>query len=118
MLARSGSMENHDYTPAPAINEKECIELNPNEEEKDKDYYFMDTSLLGQLGINLYRLIIINCQFLSAGERVKPIPVSEFSSHVERLHADRDKLFEMEYEVSGMCVCVYVCVCVCVCARA
>ena len=34
------------------------------------------------------------------GERVKPIPVSEFSSHVERLHADRDKLFEMEYEVS------------------
>ena len=31
---------------------------------------------------------------------MKPIPVSEFSSHVERLHADRDKLFEMEYEVS------------------
>jgi hypothetical protein len=51
---------------------------------------------------------------------VKPIPVSEFSGHAERLHADRDKLFEMEYEVStytmvwereresvcGMCVCV------------
>ena len=33
---------------------------------------------------------------------MKPIPVSEFSSHVERLHADRDKLFEMEYEVSGL----------------
>ena len=32
---------------------------------------------------------------------MKPIPVSEFSSHVERLHADRDKLFEMEYEVSA-----------------
>ena len=31
---------------------------------------------------------------------MKPIPVSEFSGHVERLHADRDKLFEMEYEVS------------------
>ena len=32
---------------------------------------------------------------------MKPIPVSEFSGHVERLHADRDKLFEMEYEVSA-----------------
>ena len=39
-----------------------------------------------------------NAQF-AAGEHVKPVPVSEFSSHVERLHADRDKLFEMEYEV-------------------
>jgi hypothetical protein len=43
---------------------------------------------------------MIVCYFASAGERVKPIPVSEFSGHVERLHADRDKLFEMEYEVS------------------
>ena len=32
---------------------------------------------------------------------MKPIPVSEFNNHVERLHADRDKLFEMEYEVSA-----------------
>ena len=39
---------------------------------------------------------------IAAGERVKPIPVSEYSRHVERLHADRDKLFEMEYEVSGL----------------
>ena len=38
-----------------------------------------------------------------AGEHVKPIPVSEFSSHIERLHADRDKLFEMEYEVTIIC---------------
>ena len=29
----------------------------------------------------------------------------EFSSHVERLHADRDKLFEMEYEVSAYIQC-------------
>ena len=33
-------------------------------------------------------------------EHVKPIPVSEFSIHVEKLHADRDKLFEMEYMVN------------------
>ena len=47
---------------------------------------------------------------------MKPIPVSEFSGHVERLHADRDKLFEMEYEVSA-CTTVHamdsVCMCVC-----
>ena len=48
---------------------------------------------------------------IAAGERVKPIPVSEFSSHVERLHVDRDKLFEMEYEVSALCVyMMHVCV--------
>ena len=52
---------------------------------------------------------------------MKPIPVSEFSSHVERLHADRDKLFEMEYEVSAYTIAIIiivstmVCVCVCVC---
>ena len=41
---------------------------------------------------------------------MKPIPVSEFSSHVERLHADRDKLFEMEYEVGAYStVHVYMC---------
>ena len=47
VLARSGSLGDHDYTPAPIKTEKECIELKENEEEKDKDYYFMDTSLLG-----------------------------------------------------------------------
>ena len=36
----------------------------------------------------------------SAGEREKAVPVCEFSDHVVRLHADRDKLLEMEYEVS------------------
>ena len=46
-------------------------------------------------------MYIIN--LIAAGERVKPISVSEFSGHVERLHADRDKLFEMEYEVSNIC---------------
>ena len=55
---------------------------------------------------------------IAAGECVRPIPVLEFISHVERLHADRDKLFEMEYEVSAIqvvCVCACVCVCVGVC---
>ena len=34
------------------------------------------------------------------GECMEPIPVSEFCNHVEQMHADRDKLFEMEYTVS------------------
>ena len=46
-------------------------------------------------------MIILTVTITVAGEREKPIPLSEFSSHVERLHADRDKLFEMEYEVSS-----------------
>ena len=38
--------------------------------------------------------------FHADGECMKTIPVSEFCNHVEQLHADRDKLFEMEYTVS------------------
>ena len=30
----------------------------------------------------------------------KPILISEFKSHVERLHANRDKQFELEYTVN------------------
>ena len=37
---------------------------------------------------------------LPACEHEKPVPISKFSSHVEKLHADRDRLFEMEYMVS------------------
>ena len=37
----------------------------------------------------------------STGEnRLKPIPVEEFGEHVQRMHADRDKFFESEYNVS------------------
>ena len=46
-LTHSGSMGDHDYSSAPTKTEKECIELKPNEEQQDKDYYYMDTSLLG-----------------------------------------------------------------------
>jgi hypothetical protein len=33
-------------------------------------------------------------------DRLKPVPVDEFSEHVQRMHADRDKWFELEYNVS------------------
>ena len=32
-------------------------------------------------------------------ERMRPIPVDHFSEHVRLMHQDRDKGFEMEYQV-------------------
>ena len=38
--------------------------------------------------------------FLNAAKnRSKAISVEEFSEHVQRMHADRDKFFELEYNV-------------------
>ena len=56
-----------------------------------------------------------------------PIEVECFAAHVEKFNADRQLLFQEEYEVRVcvcvcvhvcMCVCVRVCVCVCVCVCA
>ena len=33
--------------------------------------------------------------------RIKPVPLEDFGAHVSRMHADRDKWFEMEYNVSA-----------------
>ena len=33
-------------------------------------------------------------------DSVKPIPVDKFGEHVQHMHADRDKWFEMEYDVN------------------
>jgi len=33
-------------------------------------------------------------------DRMKPIPVTDFSEYVAMLHANRDKLFDVEFEVS------------------
>ena len=33
-------------------------------------------------------------------ERQKPVPVDKFPEHVHRMHSDRDKQFELEYNVS------------------
>ena len=37
---------------------------------------------------------------ISVQDRMKPVPVEEFGGHVQRMHADRDKFFELEYTVS------------------
>ncbi len=31
---------------------------------------------------------------------MKPVPIDDFGAHVQRMHADRDRWFEMEYNVS------------------
>ena len=38
--------------------------------------------------------------FHLVNDRFKAIPVKEFGDHVARMHADRDKCFELEYNVS------------------
>ena len=55
--AQSDSLQDHDYTAAPIKTEDECIELKEYDEDKDKDYYFMDTTQLGQSEIMVQRLI-------------------------------------------------------------
>lgn len=37
-------------------------------------------------------------------DRLKPIPVDAFNGHVERMHADRDRWFELEYSVSAVAI--------------
>jgi hypothetical protein len=44
----------------------------------------------------------IHAKFFSGQDCLRPIALEEFSKHVQRMHADRDKLFELEYNVSGM----------------
>ena len=41
------------------------------------------------------------CVFGAVADRVKPIAVMDFSNHVARLHANRDKLFDAEFDVRG-----------------
>ena len=31
---------------------------------------------------------------------MKPVPIEDFGAHVQRMHADRDRWFELEYNVS------------------
>ena len=60
-------------------------------------------------------------------DRLKPISVDSFRDHVNKMHEERDKGFEAEYQVrllslslslslshvdNGVCVCVCVCVAV------
>ncbi len=47
----------------------------------------------------------LSLPFLSVEERLKPIPKLVFSQHVKDMHKDRDRVFELEYQV--MIISVY-----------
>ena len=51
----SESLDDHDYTTAPisleSKQQEKHIESVEVQEEKDKDYYFMDTTLIGKFFI-------------------------------------------------------------------
>ncbi len=54
---------------------------------------------------DLYIIIPIAYQFLLVKDHMKPVPIDEFGAHVQRMHVDRDRWFEMEYNVSGYTSC-------------
>ena len=37
---------------------------------------------------------------VSVKDCLKPIPIDKFGEHVQRMHSNRDKSFEMEYNAS------------------
>ena len=39
-------------------------------------------------------------RFFLVQDRLKPLPVEMFGEHVQNMHSDRDKWFELEYNVS------------------
>ena len=43
---------------------------------------------------------MLQCYCISVKDRSKAVPTKDFGEHVQRMHADRDKWFEMEYNVS------------------
>ena len=43
----------------------------------------------------MYIIIIVK-------DRMKPVSLEDFGAHVSRMHAERDKWFEMEYNVSSI----------------
>ena len=49
VIGNSESLEDHDYVTAPdkPVADEDCLEMKEYDEEKDKDYYFMDANLIG-----------------------------------------------------------------------
>ena len=44
-------------------------------------------------------VILIN---VLVNDYLKPVPIEDFGAHLQRMHADGDKQFELEYKVSKM----------------
>ncbi len=79
-------------------------ELEANLEQPDEQTY-ENTAFLGKiiayLIIHIPDAVIYWLLHISVKDRLKPVPLDEFGAHVCRMHADRDKWFEMEYNVSS-----------------
>ncbi len=69
--------------------------LDDDEDEDRKEECYENTSFIGERVITssfLYYILV--------KDRMKPVPIDEFEAHVQRMHADRDRWFELEYNVS------------------
>ena len=90
---------------APDISSEGGIELTAIGKEDsanvDNDDYFEDTSLMSKSNsCNTDTAWCFNgSPSLLVGERTRPIPVSLFGVHVERMSQDRNKGLELEYRV-------------------
>ena len=99
----------HAKKPAPqsskAKEAETTIELKGEDENEEADEpYFENTVFISECSI-YYILLASHCftipfSFISVQDRLKPVEVGKFSDHVQHMHADRDKWFELEYNVS------------------
>ncbi len=78
--------------------EEEETDNNREEEDVDEQCY-ENTTFMGEENV-LYEETWITDYTLLVNNCMKTVPIDDFGAHVQRMHADRDKWFEMEYNVS------------------
>ena len=80
---------------------RESLELKEDPTFKEGgNKTYENTRIMGKPAPHICTYMTEYCIFL-VQDRAKDISVEEFSGHVQRMHADRDKWFEMEYNVSS-----------------
>ena len=90
---------------------KRELSSNPEEDIELKDKYvakeelYENTTLIGEYWYFMKQTPLVS--LLVVKDRRKVILADEFGEHVQRMHADRDKWFELEYNVSGLVVSSY-----------
>lgn len=86
--------------------DSEYIEMQEiNGDDKDEQIFgrciFITIISYYKISIQFYLIIVLIVNLFLVSEHEKPIPVSEFSNHVDSLHEDRDRMLEIEYKVSN-----------------
>ncbi len=79
--------------------EEEETDNNREEENVDEQCY-ENTTFMGEENVLYEETWIIIIHLFIVNDRMKPVPIDDFGAHVQRMHADRDRWFEMEYNVS------------------